>query len=185
MKLPARTYFMVLIIAIAALVALIIILMPGAPVKQCESLQECIRVANVYGHYEAAYYDSYSSPGGTATTMRTYEISNDQLVRCVNCSVIYTSGYGNTSAECPGGGNDCSSIMKQTDAIDMVRDMNVSREFRLGTRNCFQGGVLSEESFDAIVCFDETNRVVNYAEQGKRPFYRFNVAGYETDLSFS
>jgi len=117
--------------------------------------------------------------------MRTYEISNDQLVRCVNCSVIYTSGYGNTSAECPGGGNDCSSIMKQTDVLGIVRNMNVPAEFRLGTRQCFRGEIMAAETFDAIVCFDETNRVVNYAEQGKRPFYRFNVAGYETELSFS
>lgn len=72
--------------------------------------------------------------------------------------------------------------MKQTDVLEVVKNMNVSREFLLGERQCFRGTTASD--FEATVCFDETNRVVNYAEQGKRPFYTFSIAGYETEISF-
>ena len=174
-----------IVIAVFAVALIALLIQPGTPGRQCESLQECVQNANVYGDYGAVFYDSYSSPGGTAATKRTYTISNDQLNQCTGCSMIYTSGYGNSTGNCTGGSFDCSSIMKQTDILEIARSMNVSAEFRLGSRQCFRGRITSAEPFDAVVCFDETNRITNYAEQGKRPFFRFSIAGYETDLPFS
>ena len=178
-------------VMLLAAVAVIIVIIAGPrtdggqPGMPCESLQECVRYSDVHGDYEAVFNDSYSSPGGTATTRRVYSISNDQLARCISCEVFYSSGYGDSSGECPGGEADCSSIMKQSTVIGIVKDMNVTREFGLGSSRCFQGEVGSSETFDAIVCFDGTNRVVNYAEQRKRPYYAFNVAGYEAKLIFA
>lgn len=176
--------FIVLLLAAACILIIAWAFMQGGNAAGCESLEECVQNANVHGTYDAVYYNSYSSPGGTATTMRTYTISNEKLIVCTGCEATYSSGYGTTEGECPGGEHDCSETMKQTDILDIVTGMNVSGEFYQGSSKCFRGRTASDEPLDAIVCFDEANRVVNYAEQGRRPLYRFSISGYETELSF-
>jgi hypothetical protein len=153
-----------------------------APVlgRQCSSLTECLQYANTGGTYDASYYDSYSSPGGTATVKKTYAVASGQVASCNACIQIFTSGYGNSTAPCPEEWN-CSGVLKQTDVIRIISGMNVITAFRLGQEQCFYGTV---ESFDAIACFDETNRIVNYGEQGRRPFYGFSITGFETELPF-
>jgi hypothetical protein len=178
-----KPYLVAMIMLMTALaIILAMLLFPGTFLgRQCESLRECIQYANTHGTYKAIYRDSYSSPGGTATIKKTYTVANDQVTGCISCIQIFTSGYGNSTADCQQGWN-CSDVMKQTDVLGIVRNMNVSAEFRLGERQCFQGTTASD--FEAVVCFDETNRIVNYAEQGKRPFYTFSIAGYETEIRF-
>ena len=161
----------VVVVAALAMISIVILMRTFPSGGQCASLQECVQYANIYGVYNAVYDDSYSSPGGTATTQKAFAVMNDQVVACNSCTQIYMSGYGNSTEACAQGWN-CQDVMTQGDVLAIVRNMASPESFSLEGRQCFRGPV---ENFTATVCFDQTNRIVSYKEEGKRPFYSFAI----------
>ncbi len=180
MKIPESQHLATVFVVVALSGLIVVIMLMRAPLDmQCASLEECVRNANIFGVYNAVYQDSFSSPGGTATVQKSYTVMNDQVVACGSCREIYMSGYGNSTVECAQGWN-CINVLTQGDILSTVRSMSATETFRFGERQCFRGSV---GDFNATVCFDQTNRIVNYHESGRRPAYSFSIEGYETYLS--